>query len=211
MTIQQIQKLIDQTNPQNHQSKVTEVFNSRDGKSSAITWNFLDDVELDSVGLTEEYIDELYFQINHDGKNTVTKISVRMSVDKDTYDREKVFEARKAIYDYFRKELLVNHGTDFEKPSREVFTNTMEIGHLLLSNINPTITQSSSTNIQDKSITNNNSTSIQNNQIPSTSIEEDTIKDKIFADFHYSQYIESIIDILNKVADKMRNGGFKFP
>lgn len=114
---------------QHHQSKVTEIFNSRDGKAFAITWNFLDDVELDSVGLTDDYIDELYCQIHHDG-NYAKDCSIRMSADKNTYNRDKVFEARHKIFDCIKYELKVYSGITFQKPSREVFENTMEIGHL---------------------------------------------------------------------------------
>ena len=128
MTVQQIQKLIDQTNPQNHQSKVTEIFNERDGKAFAITWNFLDDVELDSVGLTEDYIDELYCQIYHDG-NYAKDCSIRMSADINTYDKDKVFEARQKIFEWIKNELKIYCGITFQKPSKEVFANTMEIGH----------------------------------------------------------------------------------
>ena len=65
-------------------------------------WTMLDDSELNAINLTDDYIDELYIQIeNH-------KIVIRMTYHSDD-DRNKIFQANQWIYNICHK-FLLTHG-----------------------------------------------------------------------------------------------------
>lgn len=89
------------------------------GGFMCLCWNPLNNNELDQIGLTEDYCDEFYLQIENN------KIAVKISADVKTYDKNKVTYARQKILEYFRK-----WTPDFEKSARQVFSNWMTVGYI---------------------------------------------------------------------------------
>lgn len=73
------------------------------GGFQCYSWNFITSDELDKIGITDEYLDEIYLQIEND------IIAVKMTPGKD---RDKVNDIRHKLYCYFKDNI-----SDFEKKS----------------------------------------------------------------------------------------------
>lgn len=89
------------------------------GGFMCLCWHPLNNSELDQIGLTEDYCDEFYLQIENN------KIAVKISADVKTYDKNKVTYARQKILEYFQNRISI-----FEKPSRQVFSTWMTVGYI---------------------------------------------------------------------------------
>lgn len=100
--------------------------NNPNGGFWGLWWGLFDNDQLNSMGLMEKYIDELYLQIENDC------ITVKLSLDKTTdYDMNIVKEMRWQIFDYFKKEI----GEEFKK---RAFKNgrAMTVGYIIYNEIN---------------------------------------------------------------------------
>ena len=87
------------------------------GGFQCLTWHFINGEELNSIGLTENYLDELYFQIENDS------ITLKMSKGTDE-SREKQKQVRRELYDFFH-----GHIPSFVQPNLR-WGNVITVGFM---------------------------------------------------------------------------------